>query len=49
MQTAKKKCKPFVTNHDMNKSKSYTGATLESDFVASPCGFKGMYIYIQLS
>lgn len=38
---ASKQCTPFVTNANMNATKSYGGKPLDPSFVASPCGFTG--------
>jgi hypothetical protein len=42
---AKAECIPFVYNKDMNKTNSWSGKPLDPDAIASPCGFKGLFLF----
>lgn len=41
VKEAEKFCTPFVKNKDLGVNKSYTGAPLDPEQIAYPCGFKG--------
>ena len=45
MKEAEKFCTPFVKNKDLGVNKSFTGAPLDPEQIAYPCGFKAFLTF----